>query len=85
MNGAFGWAPAFLVAYFAVAMLAPAICKGLGRGGMLALALLPGATTVWAAAQIPAVLNGGSRTANIAMGAVRCRCRSTCGWTRWRW
>jgi multicomponent Na+:H+ antiporter subunit A len=66
MTVSFSAAPWFLVAFFAVAMLAPAICKALGRGGMLALALLPGATTVWAAAQIPAVLDGGSRLSQTA-------------------
>ena len=65
MNGAFSWAPWFLVAYLALAMLAPAICKALGRGGLLSLALLPAATTTWAAAQIPAVLDGGSRTSQV--------------------
>lgn len=66
MTAAFSAAPWFLVAFFAVAMFAPTICKALGRGGMLALALLPGATTVWAAAQIPAVLDGGSRLSQTA-------------------
>ena len=59
--GVFAWAPAFLVAYLLVALISPSVCKAMGRAGMIALALLPAATTAWAAAQIPAVWDGGSR------------------------
>ena len=58
-------APAFLAAYFLVALVAPAVCKALNRGGLIALALLPGATTVWALAQLPAVLDGASRSTSM--------------------
>ena len=34
-------APAFLAAYFSVALISPAICKALNRDGLIALALLP--------------------------------------------
>ena len=61
-NGVFVLAPAFLAAYFLVALIAPTVCKALNRNGLIALALLPGATTVWALAQLPAVLDGGSRS-----------------------
>ena len=37
----------------------------MGRSGLIPLALLPAATTVWAAAQIPAVLDGGSRSTQL--------------------
>ncbi|MET0864310.1 MAG: proton-conducting transporter membrane subunit, partial [Nakamurella sp.] len=59
--GAFALAPYFLAAYLLVALIAPPICKSLGRGGLFALAALPAATTIWAAFQIPAVLNGNDR------------------------
>ena len=64
-QGIFALAPWLLAAYLALALLAPAICKAMGRGGLIALSLLPGATTVWAAAQIPAVLDGGSRSTSL--------------------
>jgi len=63
--GAFALAPAFLVGYLLTALLSPAICRALGRAGMIALALLPGATTVWAALLIPAVLDGADRTTQL--------------------
>jgi len=59
--GAFALAPAFLAAYLLFALIAPGVCRRLDRGGLIVLAVVPGATTAWAAAQIPAVLNGGSR------------------------
>ncbi len=61
----FTLAPAFLAAYLLVALAAPAICARLGRAGLLLLAALPAATTGWAAAQIPAVLNGADRTTEL--------------------
>jgi len=60
--GIFGLAPVILAAYLLIALISPAICQAMGRAGMILLAVLPAATTVWAAAQIPAVLDGGSRT-----------------------
>jgi multicomponent Na+:H+ antiporter subunit A len=60
--GIFGLAPLFLAGYLLVALISPAVCQAMGRAGMVLLAVLPGATTAWAAVQIPAVLNGGSRT-----------------------
>ena len=82
-SGLFGFAPLMLAAYLALAILAPTLCRHLGRGALIVLALLPGATTVWAAAQIPPVLDGGAQT------RPRAGCRavdwpSTCGWTRCR-
>ena len=64
-NGVFVLAPAFLAAYFLVALIAPTVCKALSRNGLIVLALLPGATTVWALAQLPAVLDGGSRSTSM--------------------
>src|SRR6476661_6642255 len=63
--GIFGLAPLFLAGYLLVALISPAICQATGRAGMILLALLPAATTAWAAAQIPAVLNGGSRSTQV--------------------
>ena len=60
--GIFGLAPVFLAAYLLIALISPAVCQAMGRAGMILLALLPAATTAWAAVQIPAVLNGESRT-----------------------
>ncbi len=64
-TGVFALAPWFLVAYLLVALVSPSVCKVLNRNGLFALALLPAATTVWAAAQIPAVLDGGSRSTQV--------------------
>src|SRR6478752_7440912 len=63
--GIFGLAPLFLAGYLLVALISPAVCQAMGRAGMVLLAVLPGATTAWAAVQIPAVLNGGSRTTQL--------------------
>src|SRR3954452_1553381 len=63
--GIFGLAPVFLAAYLLVALISPAVCQAMGRAGMILLALLPAATTAWAAAQIPAVVDGGSRTTQL--------------------
>ncbi len=62
--GAFALAPLMLAAYLALALLAPTLCRRLGRGALTLLALLPAATTVWAAAMIPSVLNGGALTSS---------------------
>jgi multicomponent Na+:H+ antiporter subunit A len=64
-TGVFALAPWFLVAYLLVALVSPSVCKVLNRNGLFALALLPAVTTVWAAAQIPAVLDGGSRSTQV--------------------
>jgi multicomponent Na+:H+ antiporter subunit A len=63
--GLFGLAPLFLCAYLFVALICPALCARTGRAGLLLLALLPAATTAWAAAQIPAVLDGGDRLTSL--------------------
>ncbi len=63
--GLFAFAPAFLCAYLLVALICPALCARSGRAGLLLLALLPGATTAWAAVQIPAVLDGADRRTNV--------------------
>ena len=36
-NGVFVLAPAFLAAYFLVALIAPTVCKALNRNGLIAL------------------------------------------------
>src|SRR6478735_6517161 len=64
-TGVFALAPWFLVAYLLVALVSPSVCKVLNRNGLFVLALLPAVTTVWAAAQIPAVLDGGSRSTQV--------------------
>ncbi len=61
----FTLAPAFLAAYLLTALASPAICARLGRAGLLLLAVLPAATTGWALAQIPAVLDGADRTTEL--------------------
>ena len=63
-SGLFGFAPLMLVAYLALAILAPTLCRHLGRGALIVLALLPGATTVWALAMLPSVMDGGALTSN---------------------
>jgi len=63
-SGLFSYAPLMLAAYLAVALLAPTLCTRLGRGALVALALLPGVTTVWAAAMLPAVMDGGALTSH---------------------
>ncbi|HEY7815430.1 MAG TPA: Na+/H+ antiporter subunit A [Nakamurella sp.] len=62
--GLFGFAPLMLAAYLALAVLAPTLCRHLGRGALIVLALLPGATTVWALAMLPSVMGGGALTSN---------------------
>ena len=65
-SGLFALAPWFLVAYFALALIAPSLTRLWGRGALLASAVLPAATTVWAAAQIPQVLDGGAESAGVS-------------------
>ncbi len=64
--GLFALAPWFLVAYVALALIAPSLTRLWGRGALLASAVLPAATTVWAAAQIPQVLDGGAESASVS-------------------
>lgn len=61
-SGVFVLSPALLASYFLIALISPAICKALDRNGLIALALLPAATTFWALFQLPAVLDGGARS-----------------------
>ncbi len=61
----FAAAPVFLAAYLLMALLSPALCARAGRAGLLMLALLPAATTGWAAIQIPDVLDGGDRSSSL--------------------
>ena len=63
--GLFALAPEFLVGYLLVALISPALCASLNRRALLVLALLPAATTAWAAVQIPAVLDGADRTTQL--------------------
>ncbi|ACV80242.1 Na+/H+ antiporter subunit A [Nakamurella multipartita] len=63
-TGLFAVAPWLLLLYLALAILAPALCRRLGRGALIVLALLPAATTVWAAAMLPSVMNGGALTSS---------------------
>ena len=83
--GIFGLAPLFLAALPAGRADLTRDLPGDGPGGLMLLALLPAATTAWAAAQIPAVLNGGSRSTQLQWVPSHRRWRSTCGWTRWPW
>lgn len=63
-TGLFALAPWQLLLYLALAILAPALCRRLGRGALIVLALLPAATTVWAAAMLPSVMDGGALTSH---------------------
>ena len=53
-----------LCAYLVVGLLAPTLCRHFGRGALVLLALLPAITTGWAAAMLPAVLDGGALTSS---------------------
>jgi multicomponent Na+:H+ antiporter subunit A len=48
------------------AATAPALASRIGKRVLLVVAIAPAATTVWALAQLPAVLEGGVLTENIA-------------------
>jgi len=61
----FALAPWFLVAYVALALIAPSLTRLWGRNALIASAALPAATTVWAGAQIPQVLDGGAESASV--------------------
>ena len=63
--GAFAWASWLLAAYLAVAIIAPTLSRRWGRTALVALAVLPGFTTAWAAVQIPDVLDGGSASTSL--------------------
>jgi multicomponent Na+:H+ antiporter subunit A len=60
----FSYAPLMLAAYLAVALLAPTLCTHLGRSALALLAVLPAITTAWAAAMLPAVMDGGALTSH---------------------
>ncbi|WP_159944866.1 MULTISPECIES: Na+/H+ antiporter subunit A [unclassified Nocardiopsis] len=47
-----------LIAHFVAAAIAPLLVRQWGRGAFLALAVVPGLSTVWALFQLPAVLGG---------------------------
>ena len=49
-----------LIAHFIAAAVAPLLVRRWGRNAFLALAVVPGATTVWAFFQVPVVLDGGT-------------------------
>ncbi|WP_236007931.1 Na+/H+ antiporter subunit A [Nakamurella leprariae] len=65
-SGAFAAAPWFLLAYLVLGLLGPACCRWWDRSALIVLSALPAATTVWAAAMLPSVLDGGSRTVTIS-------------------
>lgn len=62
---AFAAAPWFLLAYLVIGLLALPLCRAMDRDALVVLAAVPGATTVWAALQLPAVLDGGSRNVSV--------------------
>src|SRR5664279_3086441 len=62
----FALAPWFLVAYIALALIAPSLTRLWGRNALIASAALPAATTVWAGAQIPQVLDGGAESVTVS-------------------
>lgn len=64
--GAFALAPWFLLGYLALALAAPTLSRLWGRGALIASAVLPAATTAWAAAQIPHVLDGGAASTSVS-------------------
>lgn len=61
-TGFFGIAAAVLGAYLVLALLAPPLTTRFGRSALFAFAALPAATAVWAAALLPSLLDGQSRT-----------------------
>ncbi|MTD13265.1 Na+/H+ antiporter subunit A [Nakamurella sp. YIM 132087] len=65
-GGPFSWAGAVLLLFFVAAVLAPWLIRLFDRSAIIALALLPAATTVWAAVMVPAALDGGHRALRIS-------------------
>ncbi|WP_017614079.1 Na+/H+ antiporter subunit A [Nocardiopsis salina] len=55
-----------LVAHFIAAAVAPLLVRRWGRNAFLALAVVPGLSTVWAFFQLPTVLDGGELTSSYA-------------------
>ncbi|MFV2195093.1 Na+/H+ antiporter subunit A [Nocardiopsis sp. LOL_012] len=55
-----------LIAHFAAAALAPLLVRRWGRNAFLALALVPGATALWALSLVPSVARGGTFTVSTA-------------------
>ena len=83
-SGLFAAAPWVLLAYLILAVLAPWLCNRFGRAALVGLAALPALTTAWAAAMLPAVLDGGNLLISGRAGWRRSTSRSTCAWTRSR-
>lgn len=54
-----------LVAHFIAAAIAPLLVRRWGRNAFLALAVVPGVTTVWALFQVPAVMRGETLSTSI--------------------
>ncbi|MDE3722507.1 Na+/H+ antiporter subunit A [Nocardiopsis sp. N85] len=54
-----------LIAHFIVAAIAPLLVRLWGRNAFLALAVVPGVSTVWALFQIPTILNGGALSGSV--------------------
>ncbi|GAA0989348.1 Na+/H+ antiporter subunit A [Nocardiopsis tropica] len=54
-----------LIAHFIAAAIAPLLVRQWGRNAFFALAVVPGASTVWALFQTPAVLRGGELSASV--------------------
>ncbi|KOX16697.1 NADH-ubiquinone oxidoreductase [Nocardiopsis sp. NRRL B-16309] len=55
-----------LIAHVLAAAVAPLLVRRWGRNAFLALAVVPGAATVWALFQVPAVLDGDAPTESVA-------------------
>ncbi|WP_436892005.1 Na+/H+ antiporter subunit A [Nocardiopsis dassonvillei] len=55
-----------LIAHFIAAAIAPLLVRLWGRNAFLALAVVPGASTVWALFQLPAILDGGALSGSVA-------------------
>ncbi|MGW9346358.1 Na+/H+ antiporter subunit A [Nocardiopsis flavescens] len=54
-----------LIAHFIAAAIAPLLVRLWGRNAFLALAVVPGASTVWAFFQLPAILDGGALSGSV--------------------
>ncbi|WP_306367281.1 Na+/H+ antiporter subunit A [Nocardiopsis sp. CC223A] len=55
-----------LIAHFIAAAIAPLLVRLWGRNAFLALAVVPGAATVWALLQLPVILDGGALAGSVA-------------------
>ncbi|MEU0493070.1 Na+/H+ antiporter subunit A [Nocardiopsis sp. NPDC006139] len=54
-----------LIAHFIAAAIAPLLVRLWGRNAFLALAVVPGAATVWALFQLPTILGGGALSGSV--------------------